>query len=118
MKCYLIDVTKDDEIVIEAEDVCSAMAIVQGKGYIIKSMRELKEINNKERKMKYRITVQKILDVEASTMQEAIEKVRNAGKHKGCKVYAIDQINNDTIGVLTEEEVNKEFGLGVPDNEV
>ncbi len=118
MKCYLIDVIKDDEIVIEAEDVCSAMTIVHGKGYIVKSMRELKEINNKERKMKYRITIQKILDVEASTMQEAIEKVRNAGKYKGCKVHAIDQVNNDTIGVSEEEEINKEFGLGVSDNEI
>ena len=40
---YEVSALKEIKFIIEAEDVCSAMSIVQEKGCAIRSMREVKE---------------------------------------------------------------------------
>lgn len=64
--------------------------------------------------MKYKITILKVVEVEASTMIEAVEKVRDGGKYKGGTIHSINEINNDSVKALKEniiKEVNKEYGL-------
>ncbi len=52
---YEVLALEEVKLVIEAEDVCSAMAIVQKKGCVIRSMREVKEnkFQDKEEFLKY-----------------------------------------------------------------
>ena len=64
--------------------------------------------------MKYQMTVFKTIEVEALTMQKAIEKIRTESKYKGFSMHSITELDNDTMKVSKEsdiEEVNKGLGL-------